>query len=135
MIETRTTNSFDAAGRRVSVKEENWREALPGRARWYYRWQITQDYDGDGQRIRQLEDGAESQFYYVRSSALGGAVVGEIKREQSVWIKDGYVYALGQMIAQQKQNSNGTNEVRWNYTNPITGAQRGAIQSEPNPLG
>jgi hypothetical protein len=45
------------------------------------------------------------------------------------------VFALGEMIAQQKQNASGTNEVRWNYRNPVTGNQRGAIQTELDPFG
>jgi hypothetical protein len=45
-----------------------------------------------------------------------------------------FVYVGDEMIAQQK-NYDGTEQVRWNYRNPVTRNQRGAVETELDPFG
>jgi hypothetical protein len=99
---------------------------------------VTQDYDGDGQRVKQ---GTGNQStYYVRSSALGGAVVYELilyGGNNPGWHKEeGFVYANGQMIAQQSlQHLANQPRVDYLYTNPITHSQRGTtVGAEYDPM-
>ena len=128
----RVATQFDAAGRRLSVTEEDYDTQY---SLWISRWSISQSYDGDGQRLVQQENSASWPTLFLRSSVMGGAVVGELYKINGTWYKDAFVYAGGEIVAQQRDHPSFADEVKWMYTNPITGAQRGAVESEPDPLG
>ena len=128
----RVATTFDAAGNRLSVVEEDYDTQY---SLWISRWIINQSYDGDGQRLVQQEQGASWPTLLLRSSVMGGTVLAEANSINSVWYKDLLIYAGGEIVAQQKDNYQIADEVKFMYTNPITGAQRGAVQSEPDPLG
>ncbi len=101
---------------------------------------IQQGYDGDGQRVRQSIGG--SHTYFVRSSALGGAVVYELKLYGGFnpgWRKEeGFIYANGQIIANQSLRHLAYQPtVNYLYTNPITGSKRSSnhtLESESDPM-
>ena len=134
--QTQSDVKFDAAGRRRESVNKRWSffpGPSPGHYDWRTIWTIQQDYDGDGQRVKQTENYAT--IYYVRSSVLGGAVVTEINQTNNGTEKTGYVYALGGMLAQQHDPATGADTVKYNYANPVTGATRGAVDSEPDPFG
>ena len=130
-LKERVATEYDAAGNRIGVTEEDYDEEF---SLWNSRWVISQSYDGDGQRLVQQENGASFPTLLVRSSVIGGAVVGEVNKINDTWYKDVFVLAGGEIVAQQKDNPS-TDEVKWLYTNPITGATRGAVETEPDPLG
>lgn len=97
--------SYDGAGRQASAQE-------PG-------YQLAHGYDGDGQRVRKVEQGQE--WYYLRSSVLGGVVIGELNGTQpwrGTWHR-GYIYLGGQQLAQQVSGT-----VLWAHSDPVTKAQR-----------
>jgi YD repeat-containing protein len=110
---------YDASGKQTWTRDENQRRRLAAGLG------VSQSYDGDGQRVKQ---GTGNQStYYVRSSALGGAVVYELRQYNTGWRKEeGFIYANGQMIAQQSlQHLANQPRVDYLYTNPITHSQRG----------
>jgi YD repeat-containing protein len=83
-------------------------------------------YDGDGQvakSVRTTQVGVNAAtttpVYYLRSSVLGGRVVSEYGaggvRQSS------YVFAGGEVVAQQSPQANGLSQLRWRHTNPVTG--------------
>jgi RHS repeat-associated protein len=80
---------------------------------------LEQWYDGDGLRARKRESGAD--VYYLRSSALGGRVVAEVRYNPAYggwyWSR-GYVYAGQQLLAIQDS------ELRWVHQDPVTKGQR-----------
>jgi RHS repeat-associated protein len=75
---------------------------------------ISQSYDGDGLRLRKVQNGATT--YYLRSSILGGQVVAEISGSGN-WTR-GYVYAGGKLLAVQQSG------VFWVHEDPITKSKR-----------
>ena len=130
-LNERVTATFDAAGRHIEVLEENYNQTY---SVWESRWNIAQGYDGDGQRFLQQENGASFPTLLLRSTAMGGTILAEVNKINGTWYKDVLAYAGGEIVSQQKDTPT-TDEVKWLYTNPITGAQRGAVESEPDPLG
>jgi YD repeat-containing protein len=85
-------------------------------------------YDGDGQvakSVRTTQVGVNAAtttpVYYLRSSVLGGRVVSEYGaggvRQSS------YVFAGGEVVAQQSPQANESSQLRWRHTNPVTGDQ------------
>ena len=125
-------HKYDAAGRKVEVSN--------------YEGAITQSFDGDGQRIKQVQtvtNPASSEVtYYLRSSVLRGATVTELYATGNK--KQTNVYAGSAVIARQ-QVAAGPNiwgrisqTVAWQYSEPVTGSGRsddGAETSELDPLG
>ncbi len=77
---------------------------------------VTHGYDGLGQRIRHQEDSAPPAFY-LRSSALGGAVLAEVKSDGARL--RAYVHAAGEVVAKYEDN-----RVEYQHRNPVTGSQR-----------
>ncbi len=96
--------SYDAAGKNVSVTE-------PPRRANQLGLNESQLFDGDGHQIKQIINGVTT--YYLRSSALGGAVVAELNAQGNKTL--GYVYANGAVLAKQEQASN---RVTWVQHSP-----------------
>lgn len=120
---------YDAAGRKVEVSN--------------YEGAITQSFDGDGQRIKQVQtvtNPASSEVtYYLRSSVLRGATVTELYATGNK--KQTLVYAGSAVIARQ-QVALGPNiwgrisqSVAWQYSEPVTGSARGDDPTELDPMG
>lgn len=85
---------------------------------------ITQWQDGDGQAVKRLEqEGATSEtVFYLRSGALGGAVVAELNA-QGVKTK-GNIYLGDAVIAQHGEHQpTGARWVEWKHHNPLTGSR------------
>ena len=76
--------TYDAAGRMLASSQTG--------------KNITQAFDGDGQRVKFVEN--TTTTFYVTSSVLGGQVISEV--DQYGAKKRGYVYANGQVIAKQE---------------------------------
>jgi RHS repeat-associated protein len=93
-----STVTYDATGQQIS-----------------YSGGPTQSYDGDRLRVKKIEGGTTT--YYLRSTVLSGQVVAEL--DGSGGFSRGYVYAGGQMIAIQNNNS-----VSWVHQDPVTKSQR-----------
>ncbi len=114
------TNFYDAVGRRnqTDLLRYNPVNGNP------YHIITGQTFDGDGRRIRQ------GGTYYVNSSILG--VMYDVYKDTNGQVRKnvGIVYLNGQKLAFQNQDG-----VAWNYQNPVTGSQRGAGISEPDPFG
>lgn len=88
---------YDAAGQQISVTEPQRRPNRPALT-------MTQTYDGDGQRVKNVQNSAI--LYEIRSTVLGARVIGEF-HGQGVQTK-GFVYANGGKLARQTFN-----EVTW----------------------
>ncbi|HWN11018.1 MAG TPA: PKD domain-containing protein [Pyrinomonadaceae bacterium] len=94
--------SYDAAGRQTATSEDPRRSGQPTLT-------ITQDYDGDGRRIRSVQNNVA--LYEIRSSVLGARVITEV---DSLGVKkSGYVYANGAKLAKQTLN-----QVTWVHEAP-----------------
>src|SRR5439155_16166161 len=76
---------------------------------------INQYYDGDGLRVKKTENGTATT-YYVRSTVLGGQIVGELDGSGS--FQRAYVYQ-GTMLAVQQSNA-----VYWMHEDPVTKSKR-----------
>lgn len=99
----------------------------------YPNYSLQQDYDGDGLRVKKIDNGTKT--YYLRSSVLGGKVLAELDW-QGTWQR-GYVYMNGQLLVIQ---SNGM--PKWVHQDPVVKSQRltdfyGALQAvvEVDPWG
>jgi YD repeat-containing protein len=98
--------TYDASGHRTRTFDSAIRGKFsPGLT-------ITQEYDGNGARLKRKENNAAPN-YFLRSSALGGKVVTELGGSGAKL--RGYVYAAGQLLAKQEAN-----EVRWVHFDPRT---------------
>jgi RHS repeat-associated protein len=78
---------------------------------------ITMGYDGDGLRLKKVENGVTT--YYLRSTVLGQQTVCEINGS-GAWQR-GYVYLGGQLLAIQDVPQN---RVLWTHQEPYSKAQR-----------
>jgi hypothetical protein len=86
---------------------------------------MVEDYDGAGAKAKEVSyDGTTATTYYLMSTALGGAIVEEM--DGTGQKKVGYVYAGGQILAQQSGNV-----VTWKHNSP-TGASQYNTQLSPN---
>jgi hypothetical protein len=102
-VETRT-NSYDAAGRQVSMTGQQWI------FNHYTPVSQTSGYDGDGNKV-QVGAGAAAT-YYLQSSALGGVLVAELSNSGQKNV--GYVYVPGgELLAEQVANA-----VTWRHVTP-----------------
>lgn len=102
-VETRT-NSYDAAGRQVSMTGQQWI------FNHYTPVSQTSGYDGDGNKV-QVGTGAAAT-YYLQSSALGGVLVAELSSSGQKNV--GYVYVPGgELLAEQFANA-----VTWRHVTP-----------------
>lgn len=127
--------SYDAAGRRYFTQDQNQQVTISP-------LNITQGFDGDGQRVKQTEQRRmptglirTTTTYYVRSTVLGGEAVYELIHHYGIWQKNkGFVYAGEKIIAQQ-YGMNGTQIVDYLYTNPVTNSQRGIAEAEYDAIG
>lgn len=94
-----------------------------------------QYFDGDGGKVLYATfDGSTSNgsythvgnYYYIRSSILGGAVVGEYNDLFGYSVTDSmsYVYLQGERLAFQRgaHQSTGDKYVVWEYKNPVVGS-------------
>jgi hypothetical protein len=85
-------------------------------------------YDGAGlvakqTDTRQVDSNApsSSSTYFLHSTVLGGRVVTEY--DSSVVRQHSYVYAEGEIIAEQRRNGDGSMPLLWLQTNPVVGDQ------------
>jgi YD repeat-containing protein len=93
---------YDAADRQISMTEPPRRPNRPALT-------MTQTYDGDGQRVKNVQNNAI--LYEIRSTVLGARVISEV-HGQGVQTK-GFVYANGNKLARQTFN-----EVTWVHEAP-----------------
>jgi YD repeat-containing protein len=91
-------------------------------------------YDGDGVKSKEVTSDTSTTTYYLRSSVLGGAVIEEMNSSGAKNV--GYVYGVGQVLAQQSNN-----QVTWKNSSP-SGMSQYNLQSgtdwyatELDPLG
>jgi RHS repeat-associated protein len=77
-------------------------------------WGVWQGHDGDGLRVKNVENGGMT--YYLHSTVLGGQVAAELDASGG-WMR-GYVYAGEQTIAVQAGG------VLWTHQDPINKSQR-----------
>ena len=97
--------TYDATGQVVATTEPPPRPNKPALT-------VTQNYDGDGQRAKLVDNGAVT--FEVRSSVLGGQLVAEVNAQGEE--VTGYVYADGNLLATQ---SHGTHPaVTWMLAAP-----------------
>ena len=93
---------------------------------------ISQGYDGDGKTTKRVETRVSSTpfyqpvttvrtDYYVRSSVLKGEVITELNSAGQK--AKTYVYAGGEVIAQQDAYAGGEQWLTWKQRNSITGTQ------------
>jgi RHS repeat-associated protein len=129
--------SYDAAGNLTNDLGQTFTYDATGQQATasYGGYSLTQNYDGDGLRVKKNDNGA--QTYYLRSSVLGGQVVAEIIWASVSWQWNrGYVYLGSQLLAVQQAG------VNWVHEDPVTKSKRitnsaGAIVStvELDPWG
>lgn len=97
-IDTRAY-TYDAAGNTRLLTGEKW---MPGDH--YIPTSTASDFDGDGQKIREVNNGS-NPTYYLRSSVLKGAIIEEL--DSSGQKQLGYVYTpAGSLIARQMSFTN-----------------------------
>jgi hypothetical protein len=93
---------------------------------------ITQSYDGDNRQTKRVEKKVSSTpfyqpvtteraDYYVRSSVLGGKVITELNSAGNK--TKTYVYASGEIIAEQQLYYGGEQTLTWKQSNPVTGTE------------
>jgi hypothetical protein len=82
----------------------------------YGGYSLTQDYDGDGLRVKKNDNG--TIVYYLRSSVLGGQVVAEANGSRA--FQRSYIYLGGQLLALKL--ANGYNY--WIHEDPVTKSKR-----------
>ena len=118
-IDTRT-NQFDAVGRHTLMTTQKvlWNGS-------HVTVNQASGYDGDGATIQDVTSGVAT--YYLRSSALGGAIIDEINSSGQKNI--GYVYAGGTELAAQSDNS-----VSWKH-NTAAGTGLYTTNSNNNTIG
>jgi RHS repeat-associated protein len=97
---------------------------------------LHQYYDGDGLRIKKTENGSSLIRYYLRSTVLGGQVLGECNNSLGGWQR-GYVYAGGAPIAIQQNGVFFVHEDPVTKSKRVTAATDGSVQStvELDPWG
>ena len=138
---TINTNTYDAASRNVIVHPQNYSAEFD----------ITQEFDGDGQVVKWHHYNANvGTFYYLRSSVLGGKIVTEIHGETNSYWAIGtksklYVYAGGEVLAEQRVTHyypyQAVNSVVWIHTDPAgsdASSQIGgavSLEHEFDPMG
>lgn len=90
-------------------------------------------FDGDGAKVQ--ETASSVTTYYLRSSALGGAIIEELNSSGQKNV--GYVYAAGQLLARQAYGS-----VTWKHRTPTGTSEYSSItansavgRTEFDPLG
>jgi YD repeat-containing protein len=118
-IDTRT-NTFDAVGQHTLMTAQ--------RVLWngnHITVNQTSGHDGDGATIQDVSSGLAT--YYLRSSALGGAIIDEIN--SSGQKNAGYVYAGATELAKQSDNS-----VTWKH-NTAAGTGLYTTSSNNNAIG
>jgi RHS repeat-associated protein len=118
----RTDNSFtyDAAGNLTFDGGQTFSYDVTGQQTYASYMSVSQDYDGDGLRVKKTENSATT--YYLRSSVLGGQVVAELtwSTANNAWqFNRGYVYMGSQLLAVQKDGA-----VYWMHEDPITKSKR-----------
>ena len=114
------TNQFDAVGRHTLMTTQ--------RVLWngnHVTVNQASGYDGDGATIQDVTSGVAT--YYLRSSALGGAIIDEIN--SSGQKNTGYVYAGATELATQSDNS-----VTWKH-NTAAGTSLYTTNSNNNAIG
>jgi RHS repeat-associated protein len=107
--------TYDAAGNLTNDGGQNFTYDATGQAVTATYGGLHQYYDGDGLRVKKIDDGITT--YYLRSSVLGGQVVAEISGGGS-WQR-GYVYLGGQLLAVQQQSA-----VSWIHEAPVVKSKR-----------
>jgi hypothetical protein len=111
--------SYDAAGNLTNDLGQTFTYDATGQQATasYGGYSLTQNYDGDGLRVKKNDNGA--QTYYLRSSVLGGQVVAEIVWASVSWQWNrGYVYLGSQLLAVQQAG------VYWIHEDPVTKSKR-----------
>jgi len=106
---------YDAAGNLTSDGLQTFTYDATGQQTYASATGLTQNYDGDGLRVKKTESGVTN--YYLRSSVLGGQVVAEMN-SSGTWTR-GYVYQGGSLLAVQQSNA-----VYWMHEDPVTKSKR-----------
>ncbi len=131
--------AYDAASRNTIIHPQNYST----------QFDITQEFDGDGQVVKWHHyNSSVGTFYYLRSSVLGGKIVTEIHGDSNGWSlgskSKGYVYAGGDVLAEQRVTypySSPVNSVVWMHVDPAgsdVSSQIGggvSLEHEFDPMG
>jgi RHS repeat-associated protein len=112
---TGTAMQYDAAGNLKNDGRETFNYDATGQQTYASTTALTQGYDGDRLRVKRVENGVTT--LYVRSSMLGGQVLGELS--STGVLSRSYVYLGGQMLAIQESS-----QVKWVHQDPVTKSQR-----------
>jgi RHS repeat-associated protein len=112
--------TYDAEGRQTLV---DWTD-------------LHQYYDGDGLRVKKTENSSSVIKYYLRSTVLGGQVLGESNDLQGGWLR-GYVYGGAGLLAIQQNGVFFVHEDPVTKTKKVTAKTDGSVQStvELDPFG
>lgn len=81
----------------------------------YSGYSLQQTYDGDRLRVKKVEN--SNTTYYLRSTVLGGQIVGELNSSGAM--TRGFVYQGGQLLAVQQNN-----QVSWVHEDPVAKSKR-----------
>ncbi len=86
----------------------------------------TETYDGDGVGVKsvatsQTNDGTmvTTSTFYLRSTVLGGRTISEY--DASGIRQKAYIFAGGELLAEQERLFDGTTRLLWQHINPVTG--------------
>jgi RHS repeat-associated protein len=113
----RTGHTYDLAGNVTNDGGQSFTYDATGQQAWASAGNLSQFYDGDGLRLKKVENGVTT--YYLRSTVLGQQVAAEIN-SSGTWTR-GYVYLGGTLLAIQDVPNN---RVLWTHQEPFAKSQR-----------
>jgi RHS repeat-associated protein len=113
----RAGHTYDLAGNVTNDGGQSFTYDATGQQAWASSGNLAQFYDGDGLRLKKVENGATT--YYLRSTVLGQQVTAELNASGQ-WTR-GYVYLGGTLLAIQDVPQN---RVLWTHQEPFAKSQR-----------
>jgi RHS repeat-associated protein len=132
----RTGFSYDNAGNLTFDGGQHFTYDAEGRQTYVDWTDLHQYYDGDGLRVKKTENGSSVVKYYLRSTVLGGQVLGESNNVPGGWLR-GYVYDGSGLLAIQQSGVFFVHEDPVTKTKKVTAQTNGSLQStvELDPFG
>jgi RHS repeat-associated protein len=113
----RNGHSYDLAGNVTHDGGQSFTYDATGQQAWASSGNLAQFYDGDGLRLKKVENGTTT--YYLRSTVLGQQVAAELNASGQ-WTR-GFVYLGRQLVAMQDVAQN---RVLWTHQEPFAKSQR-----------
>lgn len=120
-------NSYDAAGRPSQTTQKTSRRLFSGTLLTTTKTK-SEVYDGDGLIVqsstttqRNANQPSTSKTYYLRSSVLDGRLIADF--DAAGIRQNSYILAVRTLLARQQRQSDGTQRLVWEQTNPLTGDQ------------